>query len=1119
MRKVWVFVIMSILRIYTLGLPHIKVDDEDSEIHLPRKKSLALLSYLALKEEAVSRPILAHLLWDTPRQASTAHNRDGRDPALGNLRRALHDLTHTTGSQWFEISRSSVRLKSENRWVDALEFNALSNLRTSPLAQKTPYDETTIRNWKKAVKLYRGPFLEALHVHAHAFNLWKSEQERVWEKRLLLVLRNLTQALFARREYEEALFYATRWLHVEENDDNAYLLLMRIYAATGQRIKAIQQYQAYRQMLNEYGLPPNPEVQSTYRQIIGEDGTTLTSAFSPLPSSPPIQGTVNTSPSLKEALRLPAYFNPFVGRDADISAIIARLQSPECRLLTIVAPGGMGKTRLAVRVGEMMQEDYHDGVFFVDLSRFDSKTNLYDALQSELIPEHTRTEDAAGSLIRALHGKSVLLILDNFEHLIAQATLLHHLVSALPHLTILVTSRERLNLHGEWTHPLEGLSYPQTSETSSSLMPFYGQYSAIQLFVNRVRQNVARFQITDRNKEQVARICRLTEGSPLAIEMCAAWVPQFPCQVIADELSVRLDILQSHDIDIPSRQRTYRASCDYSWELLSPHHRESLYKLSIFRDVFDYQGAREVANVSLGDLRALADKSWIRNTPRPGQYHIHTLLHQYIQEKLAQQSQLREETAERHARYYARYLEKTSRNFLGLGQRTALERCNEDRENIHAAWEWAIHHRDYALLEMMHVPLFKFYRLKNLFRIGKQRYGQAIEGLKSTEGVFPVTLRNHIHNRYAWFLYILGEYRKAEIIWQKGLSIAQKTGDVMEEAFCLFNLGLISQVVGQWEDAYGKIFRSLEKYRQLGNAHETANCQKQLGYILALEGRHPEAENFYRRCLRIYEDVEDQYNIAVVNAFLSDCAYAQGHIVQARLLAQRSLEIANRLDNKRLRALALNRLAPTLPHHEAIKIHHTIVMLLDSLGDRIRVGIAYNNLAGALIKMKEYAEAEKAYLTAIEIFEESQDKRGQFFTTFNLGRLHIAWGHPEIARRHLSDALMQAIQMRSATDLELYALSGFALYFQSFGAWERAVCLAATILQHPQAEKDARQFSEEVLKQAAQAWGDENVAQRIVPLPPAQYESLKKVLLSTGTCTPPEALLPETVPLHPGEAG
>ncbi len=1106
---------MSILRIYTLGTPRVKVDD--SEIHLPRKKSLALICYLALQKDAAPRQTLARLLWDTPRQVPAPPNQQGRDTALGNLRRALHDLTHTTGTQWFEINRANVRLQPENTWVDVLEFSELADIKVFPSTQEPApaRSDTSIRNWQKAVKLYTGPFLEGLHVRARNFNLWKGEQERNWEERLLLVLRNLAQALFARQEYEQALAYTTRWLQTNESDDNAHLLIMRIYAATGQRFKAMQQYRAYQQVLEEYGVPPNSDIQNLYRQITGQDDSAL--APSPHPPVPFRQKTTQASRYLKGASHFPVYFSPFVGREADISAIIARLQTPECRLLTVVAPGGTGKTRLAVRVGEMVQEDYPDGIFFVDLSRFAPKTHLYEALQSALLPEPPRSDvsgnSAADNLVHALDGKSVLLILDNFEHLTAQATYLPYLLSVLPSLTILVTSRERLNLHGEWTYPLEGLSYPDKGETPSSLIPLCKQYSAVQLFVNRARQNAAYFQITDQNREQVVRICRLTKGSPLAIEMCAAWIPQFPCQVIADKLSNRLDILQSHDVDIPPRQRTYRASCDYSWDLLTPHHQEILCKLSVFRDVFDYKAVREIANVQLKDLRALADKSWIHPTS-PGQYHLHALLRQYIQEKVARHPQLQRATAKKHAGYYARYLNETSKNFLGLGQKTALERCNEDRENIHAAWEWAIEHKAYPLLELMCAPLFTFYRLKNLFRIGKQRYEQAIESLRDQEGKHITGLRNHLQNRYAWFVYILGEYRKAETIWQEGLAVAQQMGDVAEEAFCLSNLGLTAQVVGQWEDAYEKIRRSLEKYRQLGNAHEVANCQKRLGYILTLQEKHAEAEKFYRRCLRIYEDTGDQYNIALVNAFLSDCAYVQGHTAQARLLAQHALEIANRIDNKRLRALALNRLAPTLPPHEAIKVHRTIAMLLESLGDRIRTGIAYNNLGGELIEMKEYPEAESVYYLALQAFDESQDKRGKFFTTFNLGRLHILWQNPEIARRHMTDALMQATQMESARELELYALSGFALYFQAFGDWERALCLAATVLQHPQAGNDARKFAENVLKEASQALGAENVSRQVVPIPPAQYEALKNALLSIGTCSPPDAPLSETSPAH-----
>ncbi len=1102
---------MSVLRIYTLGTPRIAV--EGREVHLPRKKSVALLCYLALQEESIPRSTLAHLLWETSARKASPPSK--QDKALGNLRRALFDLVQTTGSQWFEISRASVRLKTEEVWVDAAEFERLSRPNSPLFPRDLERDDLPLEGWKKALGLYRGPFLEGLHIHSRGFDLWKSEEERLWEGRLIPLLHNLSHALFLRAEYEEALALATRWHQTDESDDRAHHLLMQIYLATGQRSRALQQYRTYLEMLREYSLSPTPPIQSLYEHIRGE----AASAGPRLPASPPReQDTPKTSLAQEEIASLPVYFSPFVGRESEVGAIIARLQSPECRLLTIVAPGGIGKTRLAVKAGERLRDDSFDRVLFVDLSQFAPGTNLYEALQDKLLPsrflQDTSEHDAIRNVTHMLDGKTTLLILDNFEHLTTQAINLPHLLTALPRLKILVTSRERLNLHGEWVYPLDGLSYPRTDEIPSGLMPLCKQYSAIQLFANRARQNAPSFQITDENREHVIRICRLVEGSPLAIEMSAAWVGQFSCQVIANELSTRLDILQSNTLDLPPRQRTYRASCDYSWTLLTPYHQEILCKLSIFSDNFTYEAARQIVGLQLKDLKSLVDKSWIRST-KPGQYHLHALLRQYLREKLEECPAVAEQTRQQHASYYARYLEETSRRFLGAEQTTALERCDQNRENIHAAWEWAVARPELPLLETMCAPLFTFYRLKNLFRVGRQRYERAMRRLEEIAPSSP--LHNHVRNRYAWFAYILGEQHRAEALWKEGLRVSRQAGDTAEEAFCLYNLGLIAQASGQWEEAIDKTRLSLRKYRQLGDAHAVANCQKRLGYILSLQKEYPEAEKHYRRCLQIYESLGDQYNIALVNAFLSDCAYAQGHTAQARLLAQQALETANKTGNRRLRALALNRLASTLPPREAVKIHRSSAMIFEAVGDRVRAGIAYNNLAAELIEVGEYAEAENAYYLALQTFDDSHDKRGRFFTTFNLGRLHILWGNLEIAQRHLMDALLQAAHTLASTPLELYALSGFALFFQALGKEEEAVCLAATVIQHPQTEDDARLIAEETLTRVAGQVGEENMSRWIAPIPSKEYEALRETLLSSGICSPPARIPSETPHLHPAE--
>ncbi len=1081
------------LRLYVLGPPLVRLDETD--IRLGAAPSV-LLYYLALSPQPVPRRALMHLLRDD-RGAGGTH--------AAYLRNLLQRLVERLGEAYVIRTRQEAALNRERLWVDALEFGRLAQPQSILMPAQLKDSRLPLENWKNAAALYRGNFLQGLRVKSRALQKWREEQERAWEQRILALLHNLSEALFLREEYDEALRYASRWQALEETNETAHRLLMKIYWRQGKHAKAIEQYRACRAVLQRYELDPTAPTEELYQRIRSSRSAAGRGATRRRAAGSLRAESASQPPAWKPPV-LPTYPTPFIGRQDDLAYVVARLQAPECRLLTLLAPGGMGKTRLAVQAGEKLKASFADGVLFVDLSRLPASADLLNALYVYLPEDYrdrSRHENPGDAVLDFMSKRQMLLILDNFEHLTPQAARLTDLLQKAQNITCLVTSRERLNLSEEWVYPLDGLSYPQASYPKS-LTPLDARYSAVKLFVQRAQQSAPHFTLTDANRAAVTRICQIVEGMPLAIEMAAVWVQHLSCEAIASSLQQHLDILESAYRNIVERHRSIRASCDHSWNLLTDAERRGLSRLAVFHNGCDYRAVAAIAGLSLPEIANLHNKSWLRSNR--GRYSLHALIHQYLSKRLDEDPALREETRRRHARYYAGMLQQAAQNFHGAGQKDALEEVSRDLENIEAAWDWAVREQDLDLLDSMSRPLFEFYRLRNFFIAGKERYQHALRRIGLEEAARRHPAYEHIRNRLAWFTYISADLTRAKTLWEEGLQRAQERGETCEIAFCYQGLGLASQDAGEYDQAVAYYTESLRCAKEQGLSHDIAQAQKQLGYVFSLKRDFHKAETLYRRCLAIYESLNDRYNIAVVYSYLSDCAYEQKRRAQATHLAQQAIEIATETGNQRLHALALNRLARTLPPAEAVRIHTTVAMIFESLGDWTRTGISYNNIAGELMQLGNFPEAEETYRNALDLFKRHNDRRGVFFTTFNLGRMYLRW-QPEGALRYLRSALLQALGM-NAISLGLYALSGYAEFYQVQGDWPRALCLASFILNHPDVQEDATAYAEEVLCEATRTLGALNAARWLVPLPPAEYHRLVDEIAREGAFTLPGTAAP-----------
>jgi len=629
-------------------------------------KAQALLFHLAASGRPHTRESLAGLFWG-----------DMPDAQAGkNLRNALSNLRMLVGP-YLLITRDEVSFNRQSSyWLDVEVF--LSALSTDA-AQK---DLGTLHN---AVELYQGDFLEGFYVgEAMPFEEWMLGRRSLLKGLMLQSLHMLVVRHLDREEHAAGIDYANRLLALEPWREETHRHLMMLLARSRQRSAALAQYDRCRQALaDELGVEPMPETIALYNR--------LKAAAAPPPHNLPPQPTA------------------FVGREAELAKIASFLNNPLAQLLTLVGPGGIGKTRLALQAAARcvepeanLEQRFSDGVFFVSLAADEAMAS--GEAQSSLIAAIATTLrfDSYGpmlpqaQLLNHLREKDMLLILDNLEQLIPEARQLGHLLRFAPRVKLLVTSRARLNLQEEWLMEVPGLNVPSTAVPPESL----AAYSAVALFVQQARRVLAGFTFSEAETESVIRVCQLVEGVPLGIELAASWLRMLTCKEIAVEIEQGLDFLTTSLQNVPERHRSLRAVFDYSWDLLSPAEQETFRQLAVFRGGFHRQAAaRVVAAASLPMLAGLVDKSLLRRDAA-GRYEIHDLLRRYAEEKLSADPMESERVRDRHCHYYAELMVAHQAGLKGEDVSEALTTLNVERDNVRAAWNWALSHRRVEELDM-----------------------------------------------------------------------------------------------------------------------------------------------------------------------------------------------------------------------------------------------------------------------------------------------------------------------------------------------------------------------------------------------------------------------------------
>jgi predicted ATPase len=632
---------------------------------------------------------------------------------------------------------------------------------------------------------------------------------------------------------------------------------------------------------------------------------------------------------------LPPPKSSFVGRDQELIEIAQQLAEKDCRLLTLHGMGGIGKSRTAIEVAyhQLKQGVFKDGIFFIALDALTSADMIPSAIAEALDVEMQGLDNVLTQVKTFISKKKLLLILDNFEHLMDGATITSDLLAACPELKIMVTTREVLKLEEEWVKDLEGLHYPPSTTMS---LEEAQHYEAVKLFSQRAKKAVLEFSPNQDNIATIIEICQLVEGAPLALELAATWVRVMTLEDIAKEIKSNLSFLENQSKNRNERHQSIRAVFEHSWKLLTPKEQDVFRKLAVFVGSFSRQAASEVAGATLPILVSLVNKSLLR-VMQNGRYSRHFLIYEFSQEKLRETPDAFVQTRQSHTSYYRQFLSSQSEAILGAEQKGVLEGLDFEIDNIYAAWSQFFESNDSEQLRLAITTLTEYLVIRGrlnegiklilstLDLLGKNSNndllvlatlkrccgwlykvaGRLVEAQQLVEESLVLLSNSTYKHETAMVLRLLGgihsdqhHFDKAKACFNKELDIYQSEGNLLLTGATLNNLGFLYLRLGQYSEAETNILESIKIDRQLKSLGGLLFDLDTLATLYLLTNRTFEAETALRESLNIAKEIDYIGHIPFLLNGLGKALYQQNRIDAGKDCFKEAFTYAKQTNNE-----------------------------------------------------------------------------------------------------------------------------------------------------------------------------------------------------------------------------
>jgi DNA-binding SARP family transcriptional activator/predicted ATPase len=1011
-----------------LGPP--QITRADGTALLRARKEQALLAYLAVEQRYEhSRDTLLGMFWpESPEEAA----RNSLRVALANLRAALGEAA----GSYLSTSRHSVQFSSaSDHTLDVAAFGALLTARHAHRHEHGALCAECAAWLSDAIGLYRGDFLSGFALpDSTSFEEWALVVREQLHQQALEALSMLAAYHDQQGDYAALARAARRQIELEPWREQAHRQLMRALAAMGDRAAALAAYERCHQVLEaELGFEPDAETRSLYERISAGELSCVTSS-APAP-----------------AFSLPAQLTPFVGRERELAELAARLGQADVRLLTLAGAGGMGKTRLALEIvrlrlgapapdqpGELVESSgqaFPNGVFFVSLAALSATSQIVPAIAAAI--GLTLHGDPKQVLLRFLHDKRLLLILDNFEHLLEGSELVVEILQTAPLLHIIATSRERLNVRGEQIFLVEGMEYATADAATSS---------AVRLFIQCARRVLPGFKLSQENSRLILRICELVQGMPLGIELAAAWVEMLPLETIAAEIERSADFLAFDWRDAPARQRSMRTVFDWSWHLLNAAEQQALRGLAVFRGGCTLAAAQAVVNTSLRVLTSLVHKSLLRwnwNEGGAGRYEMHELLRQFAAHSLDAADE-RAVLEARHSDYYLSFVQERERRLTRDDPQTAVAGIRSEIGNILQAWAWAARSGRLADLDRSAYGIWQFQTVAGSLSQGAQLFGLAAEGIQNylqqasideSNKQYAYGVLSKVLAMRASHLLPQGSNDQSLALAQQAIALAQQTHAGIEGAAIGYLVqGQALRRKGYSSEARDQLIYAAQlaqQQRAAGAQHEVLPEVEWRAYnwlcsIALTEDDYGTARQYAEAGLAVCRSLGKRMGEMACLTDIVDIALASGDYQAARHETEYTIQLAQTIGYQR----GLASMQTTLGHIALLQGEYTYASMISlqaragcqAVGDILRESYAVHTLAYLHLLMGDYIGAEQwlnRHASIMQIAE--MPPHAVFLGLLPRALLAHAVGDHEQALIHAEQALQMAQQLDGRSS-QAYAL-------------------------------------------------------------------------------------------------
>jgi predicted ATPase/transcriptional regulator with XRE-family HTH domain len=726
---------------------------------------------------------------------------------------------------------------------------------------------------------------------------------------------------------------------------------------------------------------PQPHYRQKLCQLFGKNAEELglVKSRSGVNMQQPAPEGIESKRASEYVWKVPLSFTSFIGREKDVAAVCTLLKRADVRLVTLLGPGGVGKTRLSLQVANEMRDHFVDGVCFVSLAAISDPMLVFPTVAQVLGIQEGGAQSIVEQMKSVLHDKYFLLVLDNFEQVVMAASEVEELLVVCPGLKVLVTSRSVLHLQAEHEFAIAPLAIPNLDQLPALAVLL--ENAAVALFVQRAQAFLPSFQLTQSNARSIAEICVRLDGLPLAIELAAARIKLLPPKALLARLSQSLQLLKNELRNLPERQQMLYTTIRWSFDLLDEREQWYFLHLSIFPGGCTLEAAEAILSDGrtpdvLNILGSLIDKSLLQQVEQDGEMARFVMLRtmrEYALDHLRTYGEM-EECLRALAMYYLALVEQARLHLNGVSQTKWLALLEPEKENLRAALTWLIQHEEAELALRFCEAYGKYCGLRGYWSEEQYWLSSALR-LPWTAG--SASIRARVLRRAGHLAYRLRDLRLARELQEESVRLSSELGDKQNLAGALGGLGWVLYRQRDVASASQLLRESVTAARESEDTWAIANSLEGLGRLMHYQGYTDEARKLLDESVRLSRELEDKENLARILTTIVSIEIAQGNITQAAISAQESFALAQELGTRPLIALVLNSLGDVAlflgEYQRAMQHFEERLMLARELGDRATIALEQLRLGDIALAQGDPGQATTFVKESLRFFREQGD--------------------------------------------------------------------------------------------------------------------------------------------------